>query len=142
MAAVYTRRVTAQLRPADDATGAGPVGVAVELSWRRADPLAVEASFRTGARRPVLWWFALELLAAGLVDEVGHGDVVVGPRPGAIELRLSVADEQARLWFTRHDIELFLDAVNTLMGPVERDTAVALAVDAAIADLLTTGGAP
>lgn len=140
MTAVYTRRVTAQLR--DDATsGAGAVEVAVELSWRRADPLAVEARFRAGARRPVLWLFALDLLAAGLVDEVGHGDVVVGPRPDAIELRLSVMDESARLWFTRRDVELFLSAVDVVMGPVERDTTVALAVDAAIADLLTTGGA-
>lgn len=142
MTAVYTRRVSAQLRPDDDgAGGVGLVPVKVNLSWRRADPIAVQASFRVGRAKPVVWLLGLELLTAGLRDEVGCGDVMVGPRPDAVELRLSVCDDRVRMWFPRVDVELFLDAVDVLMGPIERDTAVAVAVDEAIVELLALGGA-
>ena len=63
------------------APDAAPVPVKVELSYSSRDPYAVQASFRTGHDSTVDWVFARDLLADGLVDSAGTGDVRVQPMP-------------------------------------------------------------
>lgn len=58
---------------------AAPVPVRVDLSYSSRDPYAVQASFRTGHGSPVDWVFARDLLADGLREPTGCGDVRVRP---------------------------------------------------------------
>lgn len=60
-----------------DASGTA-TPLAAELSYDKQDPYAVAASFRTGAT-DVRWVFARDLLAEGLYEPTGDGDVHVWP---------------------------------------------------------------
>ena len=46
------------------------------------DPYAVRMAFHVGADEPVEWIFARDLLAAGLTEAAGEGDVRAWPSPG------------------------------------------------------------
>ncbi|WP_338692871.1 SsgA family sporulation/cell division regulator [Streptomyces sp. Q6] len=50
-----------------------------ELSYDGTDPLAITMTFDTCRERPVRWILSRELLAEGLVDPVGEGDVRIWP---------------------------------------------------------------
>ena len=69
-----------------------PVPAQVELRYVGRDPYAVVVAFQTVHSREVLWRFSRELLAQGLVDAAGDGDVRLRPLDGAdgvleVELR-------------------------------------------------------
>ncbi|MEJ7743255.1 MAG: SsgA family sporulation/cell division regulator [Nocardioidaceae bacterium] len=70
-----TRTLTLELI---DATGAA-TPLAAELLYDKSDPYAVAACFRTGLDLPVRWVFARDLLAEGLYEPTGDGDVHVWP---------------------------------------------------------------
>ncbi|MER5317990.1 SsgA family sporulation/cell division regulator [Streptosporangium roseum] len=53
--------------------------LAAVLSYSAADPYAVRLAFLQGRRETAVYGFARELLAAGLTDPAGQGDVMVGP---------------------------------------------------------------
>lgn len=52
--------------------------IPAELSYRPSDPFAVTVTFRDPSG-PIPWTFARELLAEGLYEPVGEGDVHVWP---------------------------------------------------------------
>lgn len=71
-----------------------PVSAQVELRYAGSDPYAVALAFPTAHAREVVWRFSRALLAQGLIEGAGEGDVRLRPldtpAPGTfveIELR-------------------------------------------------------
>jgi len=116
--------------------------VTVRLSWRAADPHAVEMTFRTGrtARRDVSWTLARELLAEGLHTPVGLADVLVEPHPYDPDLIIvQLASDGGRALF-RTDawpIAEFLDRTYQQVRPGYESEALDL--DAELEQLLERG---
>ncbi|MDX6233879.1 MAG: hypothetical protein QOH68_2956 [Nocardioidaceae bacterium] len=70
-----TRELTVQvLAPLD-----GPSEVSVGLHYDTTDPFAVRAMFRVTSDQQVSWVFARELLAQGMTEASGDGDVRIWP---------------------------------------------------------------
>lgn len=92
-----------------------PVAVPARFRYDPADPYAVSATFHTepGAE-PITWTFARELLATGLEQPAGLGDVQVWPSPWAtpygdlVILALCSPDGQAMLEVPRTKLLRFL----------------------------------
>ncbi|MEJ2866467.1 SsgA family sporulation/cell division regulator [Actinomycetospora sp. OC33-EN08] len=56
-----------------------PVPAQVELRYTRAEPYAVLLAFQTVRSREVVWRFSRALLAQGLIEAAGEGDVRLRP---------------------------------------------------------------
>ncbi|MFI0777315.1 SsgA family sporulation/cell division regulator [Streptomyces sp. NPDC021212] len=95
-----------------------PVG----LTYRVADPYAVEAAFRPdGPGEPVVWTFARDLLIEGLNHSAGEGDVIVWSSAGRIWdighrtfIRLSSPEGTALLSVSRSQLKDYLDQTRCL----------------------------
>jgi hypothetical protein len=57
----------------------GPSEVSVDLRYDKADPYAVRATFRVASDQQVAWVFARDLLAQGMTEASGDGDVRIWP---------------------------------------------------------------
>lgn len=115
------------------------VPVKVELSYTSRDPYAVQASFRTGHDTTVDWVFARDLLADGLVDSAGNGDVRVQPMPedpSRIELELTSPSGHALFTTTASSLSDFLDRTFEVVPAASEYSW--LDFDAALSDLLDT----
>lgn len=115
------------------------VPVKVELSYTSRDPYAVQASFRTGHDSTVDWVFARDLLADGLIDSAGTGDVRVQPMgddPSRIELELTSPSGHALFTTSAQTLSEFLQATYDAVPAASEYSW--LDFDAALADLLDT----
>ncbi|WP_433455340.1 SsgA family sporulation/cell division regulator [Streptomyces sp. CA-142005] len=78
-----------------------PVALPTRLSYRRRDPFAVHVTFHTETHGPVVWVFARDLLAHGMHEPSGEGDVRVRPSgrgaDAMLHLSLSSPHGHARL---------------------------------------------
>lgn len=118
---------------------AAPVPVKVELTYTSRDPYAVQASFKTGHDTAVDWVFARDLLADGLVDSAGTGDVRVQPMgddPSVIELELTSPSGHALFTTPAATLSDFLQQTYVAVPPAAEYSW--LDFDAALADLLDT----
>jgi hypothetical protein len=83
----------------------------VTLEYDPADPLAVKFAFVGLDAKP--WHFARDLLAAGLVEHVGYGDVrlwrVGGPRGDVLNVVLRGTNFDGFLELPAADVQRFLD---------------------------------
>lgn len=120
-----------------------PVVIHSQLRYGAADPYPVEALFDAGGAAPVRWVFSRDLLAAGLRDHVGEGDVSVGPVPvprdggshePVVRLRLASPDGSAVLEAPARVLGAFL-AETYAAVPTGAESAH-LDVDAAIGAIL------
>ncbi len=120
-----------------------PLVIHAELRYGAEDPYAVEALFDAGGAAPVRWVFSRDLLAAGLRDHVGEGDVSVGPVPAprdggshepAVRLRLASPDGSAVLEASAVALDAFLTETYAVV-PAGAESAH-LDVDAAIGAIL------
>ncbi len=120
-----------------------PLVVHARLSYGAEDPYAVEALLDAGGDAPVRWVFSRDLLAAGLRDHVGEGDVSVGPVPAprdggaqapVVRLRLASPDGSAVLEASARALEAFLTETYAAV-PAGAESAH-LDVDAAIGAIL------
>jgi hypothetical protein len=59
----------------------GGVPLTASLFYRGDDPYAIRMAFHVGMDDPVEWIFARDLLAAGMHEPAGDGDVRVWPGP-------------------------------------------------------------
>jgi len=76
--------------------------------YRATDPYAVTLCIRAG-RGGADWSFCRELLAAGLLMPVGHGDVQLEPGPGdTLRIELSSPDGHTVLAVTAAEAHRFL----------------------------------
>jgi hypothetical protein len=115
---------------------APPVRVEVELRYDTRDPYAVTAAFRAGPSGSVEWCFARDLLADGLIEESGVGDVRIGPAADAIELVVLIVSSPAGLAVfegNAEELAEFLDRTYDLVLPGTESCWVS--VDDAIATL-------
>lgn len=137
--ATVTRELTLRLLQGS----ASPLVVRAQLRYGARDPYAVEALFDAGGDAPVRWVFSRDLLAAGLRDAVGEGDVSVCPVPAprdavadepVVRLRLASPDGSAVLEAPARALEAFL-AETYAAVPAGAESAH-LDVDAAIGAIL------
>lgn len=110
--------------------------LAAVLSYTAADPYAVRLAFVQGSRETVVYEFARSLLAEGLYDPAGAGDVMVGPHEEyepylVITLRPEDGYPFA-CYVAREAIEAFVEKSYRLV-PMGREH---LDIDAAIARIL------
>ncbi|GAB3705666.1 SsgA family sporulation/cell division regulator [Amycolatopsis oliviviridis] len=89
------------------------------LSFHAGEPFAVTVSFRTERGRWVEWTFARELLATGLTDPSGLGDVRVRPDlsedEAMLTLEIESPDGYASFELEREDVETFLESTYELV---------------------------
>jgi Streptomyces sporulation and cell division protein, SsgA len=57
------------------------VPLVASMYYSRTDPYAIRMAFHVGTDEPVEWIFARDLLAAGIRERQGEGDVQVWPSP-------------------------------------------------------------
>ena len=77
-----------------------PVPARVELRYARTEPYAVLLAFPTAHAREVVWRFSRALLAQGLIEAAGEGDVRLRPldtteADGVVEIELRSPGERA-----------------------------------------------
>lgn len=99
---------------------APPARVEVELRYDTRDPYAVTAAFRAGPSGCVEWCFARDLLADGLIEEAGLGDVRIGPAADAVELVVLIVSSPAGLAVFEgyaEDLADFLDRTYDVVLP-------------------------
>jgi hypothetical protein len=125
-----------------DATGAA-TPIDAELQYDPRDPYAVTTVFMTG-RSQVRWTFGRDLLAAGLYEPAGDGDVHVWPCLDAeghavVIVELCSPDGEALVQAKTGDLSAFVDRMSKAVAPgTESDY---LDLDAAIAAILETDAA-
>jgi sporulation and cell division protein SsgA len=100
------------------ASSEGPVRMPVVMRYDTGDPFAVQAVFRAGQDNEVVWVFARDLLAAGVSNPSGEGDVRIWPSlsGGAEVLRIALIspDGEALLQARADEIVDFLSSTYVL----------------------------
>ena len=125
-----------------DPTGAA-TPLEAELQYDPADPYAVTTVFMTG-RSQVRWTFGRDLLAAGLYEPSGDGDVHVWPCLDAeghavVIIELCSPDGEALVQARTGDLSGFVDRMHRAVAPGSESEH--LDVDTAITALLEAGSA-
>ena len=135
---VVSQAVTLEL--IDAAGTATPIEA--ELQYDPRDPYAVTTVFMTG-RSQVRWTFGRDLLAAGLYEPAGDGDVHVWPCLDAqghavVIIELCSPDGEALVQARTGDLTAFVEKMTKAVVPGTESEH--LDIDAAIAALLETDG--
>lgn len=116
------------------------VPIPVGLRYNAGDPYAVRAVFR-GEALEVEWVFARDLLATGLTQPAGEGDVQVWPsgddRNDDVLISLSSPDGRAVLQAEAGDLKGFLEQTARVVAPGDEGRYVD--IDAALNSLLAGG---
>lgn len=125
-----------------DPTGAA-TPLEAELQYDPADPYAVTTVFMTG-RSQVRWTFGRDLLAAGLYEPSGDGDVHVWPCLDAeghavVIIELCSPDGEALVQARTSDLSGFVDRMHQAVAPGRESDHLDL--DTAITALLDVGSA-
>lgn len=120
-----------------DATGAA-TPISAELHYDPSDPYAVTTVFMTG-HSAVRWTFGRELLAEGLYEPSGDGDVHVWPcldsdGHAVVIIELCSPDGEALVQAKTGDLRAFVDKI-TKVVPLGAES-VHVDVDAAITAIL------
>jgi hypothetical protein len=120
-----------------DSTGAA-TPIDAELQYDPRDPYAVTTVFMTG-RSQVRWTFGRDLLAAGLYEPSGDGDVHVWPCLDAeghavVIVELCSPDGEALVQAKTGDLSAFVDRMSKAVAPGSESEYLDL--DAAIAAIL------
>ena len=116
-----------------DSSGAA-TPIEAELHYDQADPYAVTTVFKTGASQ-VRWTFGRELLAEGLYEPSGDGDVHVWPcldsaGHAVVIIELCSPDGEALVQAKTGDLRTFVDRMNATV-PLGTESEL-IDVDAAI----------
>lgn len=116
----------------------GPDGMVVPLIasmfYGNSDPYAVRVAFHNGTDRPVEWVFGRDLLACGLTEPEGIGDVRLWPSPGILNIEMSAPAGRAHVQAPADDIAEFLRRTYQIV-PAGQETS-ALDIDAELHVLL------
>lgn len=115
----------------------------VRMQYLTSDPYAVHVRFSSGNAADVEWVFARRLLAEGLHQQSGQGDVRIAPLPGSkgavIAIELSAPAGRAFCEASAGELAAFIDASERLV-PIGGEPQV-IDLDTELAALLTAGGA-
>jgi Streptomyces sporulation and cell division protein, SsgA len=118
------------------------VPLMASLYYSREDPYAIRIAFHVGLDEPVEWIFARELLAMGIEDREGLGDVQVWPSAGTeggapnsvLNLELSSPFGQAHFEAPVKDVADFLRKTYQIVAVGQESDHVD--VEAELTDLL------
>jgi hypothetical protein len=102
--------------------GRDPFPVSVELRYDASDPFAVVMDFHADDDEQVEWTFARDLLAEGLISDVGLGDVRISPAQGgrrSILIELMAPGGRAVFEASASDVARFLERTHELVMPGE-----------------------
>jgi hypothetical protein len=115
--------------------------VATELTYDSSDPFAVTVAFQT-TEDPIVWTFARELLAQGLLEPMGDGDVHVWPTldddgVAIVTVELCSPDGDALVEVRSSDADAFVNRMHAVVAPGQ-ETAY-LELDRLIAEIQETG---
>lgn len=117
------------------ARDAGGGRVVTVLTFRPDQPFEVAALFATTPADHVRWVFARDLLAEGLIQPCGDGDVQVSPvLDDEVRVDLCSPDGDVGLYLPRVHVAGFVDAIFAMV-PAGRER---LDFDAELAELLAT----
>ena len=138
-AQTLTQRITAAVRTVDGLA----LPVPAELSYCSGDPYAVTISFLLG-EGPVPWIFGRDLLAGGLAEPTGDGDVHVWPCVNdegdqVVTIELCSLDGDALVELRTEDAAAFLRRTHTAVAPGAEPAH--LDFDALVTALLGAGNA-
>ena len=116
------------------------VPVATDLSFDSTDPYAVTIAFHTSAT-PIVWTFARDLLAEGMVEPTGDGDVHVWPSlddegVAIVTVELCSPDGDALVEIRSTDAAAFVDRMHAMVAP--GDETAQLDLDGVIAAIRET----
>ena len=136
---VVSQAVTLELI---DSTGAA-TPLEAELQYDPRDPYAVTTVFMTG-RSQVRWTFGRDLLASGLYEPSGDGDVHVWPCLDAdghavVIIELCSPDGEALVQAKTGDLSAFVERMTKAVAP--GNESALLDVDSAIAAILAAEAA-
>ena len=84
-----------------------------EFLYTTLDPFAITLAFRNSET----WQFSRDLLALGMHEGAGEGDVLIHPVWDDVEFLFRSPTGRAVLLFDRHDIYECLDATEQLVKP-------------------------
>jgi hypothetical protein len=93
----------------------------VTLRYRSGDPFAVEARLPAGHTRAATWRFARDLLADGLTQSVGEGNVRISPWSATatgrdtVRLAMRSPETQVLVQLDAADVLEFLDLTQTVV---------------------------
>lgn len=137
--AVVTQPVALELI---DTAGTG-TPIDAELRYDPADPYAVTTVFKTGANH-VRWTFGRELLAEGLYEPAGDGDVHVWPcldssGHAVVIIELCSPDGEALVQARTTDLQSFVERMNQAVARGSESDL--LDVDAAISAIFAAENA-
>jgi hypothetical protein len=116
--------------------------VPVELRFDLGDPLAVHITFDPGDDTSVTWRFARDLLAGGVQQPCGEGDVHIAPAdPGCFDdvlIRLQVGGAAALFLCSAAPLMAFLDRTHALvpLGLEHRYSDFVARIDEALDEIL------
>lgn len=113
--------VTSELRLRLLVSGDSSLTIPAVLRYDTSDPHAVHATFYTGENETVDWVFARELLAEGLRQPSGFGDVRVWPSRSqgseVVCVSLSSPEGHALLEAPAEDLRVFLNRTYVTVPP-------------------------
>ena len=116
----------------------GDADLEAELRYDPSDPIAVALAIGTECGEPVVWVFARELLAEGIKDCAGEGDITIEPASDidSRELRITLATDCLATMLAPRDevIEFLVETYSVVPTGAEFDR---IDWDAEIASLLT-----
>jgi Streptomyces sporulation and cell division protein, SsgA len=116
-----SRATTSRTLPAVRLQQRGPSSDWVTLRYRSSDPYAVEAQLLSGRRGADTWRFARDLLAAGLMQSVGEGDVRISPwlaaatGRDAVRLAMRSPETAVHVQLDAADVVEFLELTQTVV---------------------------
>jgi len=115
----------------------GEAELDAELRYDPADPLAVTLAIGIECGEPVIWTFARDLLADGVKEPAGEGDITIEPASDldSRELRITLATDSLATLLAPRDrvVEFLVEAFTVLPSGAEFDT---IDFDAEISALL------
>jgi hypothetical protein len=115
----------------------GEADMQAELRYDPNDPLAVTLAIGVECESPVVWVFGRDLLAEGLNDAAGEGDITIEPTDGAgrHEVRITLATDSLATMIADRDkvVEFLVEAFTAVPSGCEMDR---IDFDAEIAALL------
>ena len=91
--------------------------VPARLLYDQADPWAVTLVLNVGDRAEREWLFGRDLLASGMLREVGDGDVRISPEGDLVWVTLTSPSGRAELAFPRAAMEKALEKTEDMVPP-------------------------
>lgn len=118
---VHAQHADVPMQLHDEKCEAHTYQVQTRLTYRVADPYAVEARFKVGSTDETVWTFSRDLLREGVEKKTGLGDVTIWPKKtpphqAQIFIRLTSPEGTALLSVAEAHLSAFIEAAGKLVA--------------------------